>query len=54
MGGKAFQLAEAAVQLAEAGNLMDCIESHNLRGGKVKEEKHTGSIMMVTRPDSPL
>jgi hypothetical protein len=49
--------------LAEAGNLMDFVESHNWQGGKVLEggtikegelENHTAGIMTVTRPDTPL
>jgi hypothetical protein len=38
---------------------MDCIEDHNQEGEMEKEggrekEKYTGSIMTVTRPDTPL
>jgi len=49
--------------LAEAGDLMDFVESHNRQGGKVLEggtikegelENHTAGIMTVTRPDTPL
>ena len=54
---------EALQPLAEAGDSMDFVESHNRQGGKVLEggtikegelENLTAGIMTVTRPDTPL
>ena len=52
LNGNSFLLQEA-----EAGDLVNAIESHNVEGEKEMEDSShhpTSSIMTVLRPDSPL